>query len=106
MAGLGMLRLKALAQKPALGTWWPSFNVDQNFHQHSPAHARLTFMQCLAYGAAVQPHIQTLFEFERSSMPILAELFSCVARVRPYLLDARLLPYIAVLHGPRAMAYS
>ena len=97
MTGLGMLRLKTRARKPALGTWWPSVNVDHNFHQRSAVHSRLTFMQCLAYGAAIQPHVQSLLEFERWSMPIMAELFSCVQRVRPYMVDAGLLPYIAVL---------
>jgi len=105
MAGLGMLRLKALTGRPTLGTWWASHNVDLNYHQRSPAHAKLTFMQTLAYGAAIQPHIQTLFDFERSLMPTLAGLFSCVERARDYILDARLLPYVAVVNGPNALGY-
>jgi hypothetical protein len=104
-AGLDMLRLKARARKPIVGTWWASENVDLNYHQRSPAHARLTFMQTLAYGAAVQPHIQSVFGFETCLMPVLTELFSCVERVRNYLLDADPLPYIAVLDGPGATAY-
>jgi hypothetical protein len=104
-AGLDMLQLKARAKKPIVGTWCASQNVDLNYHQRSPAHAKLTFMQTLAYGAAVQPHIQSVFGFEPSLMPTLTELFSCIERVRGYLLDADLLPYIAVLDGPWATAY-
>ena len=104
-AGLDILQLKALSQKPVVGTWWSSHDVDLNFHQRSAAHAKLSFMQTLAYGAAVQPHIQTAFEFERTLLPTLTELFSCVERVRDYLLDAELLPYIAVVDSAPAMGY-
>ena len=100
-----MLQLKARAKKPIVGTWWASENVDQNYHQRSPAHAKLTFMQTLAYGAAVQPHIQSVFGFETSLVPTLTELFSSIERVRDYMMDADLLPYIAVLDGPGATAY-
>jgi hypothetical protein len=103
--GLGMLKRKARARKPIVGTWWASENVDLNYHQRSPAHAKLTFMQILAYGAAVQPHIQSVFGFETCLMPTMTELFSCVERIRGYLLDADLLPYIAVLEGPGDTAY-
>lgn len=103
--GLDMLHLKAHTGKPIVGTWWASENVDLNYHQRSPAHARITFVETLAYGAAVQPHIQTVFEFEPSLIPTLAELFSSVERVRRYLMDANLIPYIAVLDGPGATAY-
>jgi hypothetical protein len=103
--GLDMLKLKACVKKPLVATWWMSENVDLNYHQRSPAHARLTFMQTLAYGAAVQPHIQSVFGFEKSLLPTLTDLFFCVERVRGYLLDAELLPYIAVLDGPEATAY-
>jgi hypothetical protein len=103
--GLDMLQLKARVKKPIVGTWWASQDVDRNYHQRSPAHAKLTFMQTLAYGAAVQPHIQSVFGFETSLVPTLTELFSSLERVRGYLLDADLLPYIAVLDGPGATAY-
>ncbi len=102
--GLDMLQLKTHATKPIVGTWWASENVDQNYHQRSPAHAKLTFMQTLAYGAAVQPHIQSVFGFETSLVPVLTELFSCIEHVRDYIQDADLLPYIAVLDGPEATA--
>ncbi len=104
-AGFDILQLKTLSRKPVVGTWWASHDVDGNYHQRSPAHARLTFMETLAYGAAVQPHIQSVFEFERSLTPILAELFSCVERVREYLLDATPMPYLAVVDGARAIGY-
>lgn len=104
-AGLDMLQLKARTNKPVVGTWWASHNVDLNYHQRSSAHAKLTFMQTLAYGATVQPHIQSVFEFQTSLMPTLTELFTCVERVRGYVLEAQLLPYIAVLDGPGATAY-
>lgn len=103
--GLGMLTMKTSVQKPILGTWWCSWNVDSNYHQVSAPQAKLTFMQTLAYGAAVQPHIQSLFEVEPSSMPTLAELFSCVERVRDYMLGADLLPYIAVVNSPQCRGY-
>ncbi len=103
--GLDMLQLKARVKKPIVGTWYTSENVDLNYHQRSPAHAKLTFMQILAYGATVQPHIQSVFEFEPSLIPTLTELFTCLERVRGYLLDAALLAYIAVLDGPGSTAY-
>jgi hypothetical protein len=96
-AGLRMLILKAEARKPLLGTWWPARNVDLDYAARSPAHARLNFMETLAYGAAVQPHLQTLFEVDQTGMPILTELFGCVERARPYLLEARIMPYAAIL---------
>ena len=96
-AGLRILLLKAEAKKPVLGTWFAAHQVDQNYAPRSPAHARLTFMETLAHGATVQPHIQTLFEVDQTLMPVLAELFECVKRVRPYLMSSRLLPYAAIL---------
>jgi len=103
--GLDMLELKARARKPIVGTWWASENVDLNYHQRSPAHAKLTFMQTLAYGAAVQPHIQSVFGFETSLLPTLTEMFSNIEHVRDYMVDAAVLPYITVLDGPGATAY-
>ena len=103
--GLDILHHRAMSRKPVSGTWWASHNVDLNYHQRSPTHAKLTFMQTLAYGATVQPHIQTVFEFEPSLIPTLTDLFSCVERLRDYLLDAELLPYIAIVDSPQAAGY-
>ncbi len=74
-------------------------SVDLNYHQRTPAHARVSFMQTLAYGASVQPHIQSVMGFEKSLLPVVRELFTCVEEVRPHLLDTELLPYIGVIDG-------
>ena len=94
--GLRMLMLKSGAGKPVAGSWWCGRHVDIDYAPRSVAHARLTFVGTLMYGAAVQPHLQTAFEVDRALMPVLTELNGLVKTVRPYLLDARLLPYGAI----------
>ena len=97
-AGLKMALVKAEANKPVMGTWFGAKQVDLDYVSRAPAHAKVTFVETLAYGAQVQAHLQTLFDVDTSLMGVLAELFGCVRKVRPYLLDARLLPYAAILH--------
>ena len=97
-AGLHMLLLKAEAKKHVMGSWFGAKAVDTDYAPRSAPHAKLTFVETLAYGATVQPHLQTLFEVDQTLMSTLAELFGCVKKVRPYLLDAHLLPYAAILH--------
>jgi len=96
-AGLHMLLLKAEAKKHVMGTWFGAKGVDTDYGSRSVPHAKLTFMETLAYGATVQPHLQTLFEVDKTLMSTLSELFGCV-KVRPYLVDAHLMPYAAILH--------
>jgi len=96
--GLQLLLTRAEAKKHVLGTWWAGKDVDKDYAARSVPHAKLTFMGILAYGATVQPHLQTVFDVDQTLVPVLADLFKCVEKVRPYLLEARFLPYAAVLN--------
>ncbi|MFC1453198.1 beta-galactosidase trimerization domain-containing protein [Verrucomicrobiota bacterium] len=95
-AGLSMLMLKSGARRPMIGSWWCGRQVDLDYAPRAAAHARLTYIETMMYGAAVQPHLQTAFEVDRALMPVLTELNTLAKKVRPYLLDARLMPYAAI----------
>ena len=97
-AGLKVALLKAEVRKPVTGTWFAAKQVDLDYVSRAAAHAKVTFIETLAYGATVQAHLQTLLDVDRSLMSVLGELFGCVEKTRPYLLGARLLPYAAILH--------
>jgi hypothetical protein len=99
--GLIALLMKNEVKKQIQGTTFIAKNVDYNYHQRSPSHLKLHFMEMLSQGSQVQAHTQNVFDppnSDNSLLPVLSELFQCVKKVRPYLLNANILSYAALFN--------
>ncbi len=95
--GLSMQVSRAESDKPSLGTIWLGWHVDRDYSPSTAPHYRLNFAEILACGATPQLHAQTIFEVDQSEMKTVREMFDLVQIVRPFLADARLVPFAALV---------
>jgi len=95
--GLSMQVVRAESGRHPMGTLWLGWNVDRDYSPCTAEQYRLNFMEILLYGATPQLHAQTIFEVDASGTDVVREMFGIVEQVRPYLLDASLVPYAALV---------
>ena len=95
--GLRMQLVRAESGRPPFGTQWLGWNVDMDYAHCTSEHYRLTFAQTLMYNATPQIHLQTIFDLDQSELPTVREMYDLVEHVRPTLVDADLVSYVALV---------
>ncbi len=100
--GLHTQIVRAETRRPVYSSMFIDKHVDQDYSPRSPDHIRLNFMSILHKGATVQLHIQNEFEIDRTTLPVVRELYAAELAMRPYLVDAQIVAQAALLHwaGP------
>jgi hypothetical protein len=95
--GMSMQVVRAESGRPPFGTVWLGWSVDRDYSHCTPEHYRLTVMQILMYNATPQTHLQTIFDIDQSELPTVREMYDLVELVRPTLVDADLVSYVALV---------
>jgi len=105
--GLHTQMVRAEGRKPVYSSIFIDKQVDFDYSPRSPDHIRLNFMGILQHGATVQVHIQNEYEIDRTTMPVMAELYAAELKMRPYLLDSVLASIAAYVEsgGGLVMTY-